>query len=343
MSNFFEDDWKPLRGAGAPKVATGSDDERTRLLACLDGETPVRMLPAISGLARERVLILLGELLKEGRLVEAPTTAPRSEEEPEDDEGTFDEEDLEEAEEDEEDEAPRTNLRLLYEAELRELDVDGRVAVARIAEGELLLACTLDPHPRVVAAILENERVGLPHARSLARHHRTATGLGILCRVVGFARDAEVQRRLLRNPQLTEGLFGRLMRGKQLLECHKLVTSRDITDRARSAAKRLLRARFPRADSDEKLALIIKTDARCLAHLQGLSLDGRTLAKLCGRTTSSALYIQNFARWSSTPPPLLIHLSRQKVVERQRRLFTLLAQHPNAPSQLKKKGFGEIP
>lgn len=330
-SHFFEDDWKPRRGAGAPKAATSADDERTQLLACLDGETPVRMLPAISGLPRERVLVLLGELLKEGKvsIPQASAIAAGGDAPPE-----------EPPEEGKDESDPPVTLQRIYQNEIRDLDVDARVAMARIAQGDTLLAITLDPHPRVLSAILDNEVVGLQHARLLAQHHRTATGLEILCRVALFARDAEVQRRLFRNPQFGDELFDRLMRGKQLIESHKLTVSRDVTERVRRAARRNLRARFQAASSDEKVVLILKTDARCLVALVGLSLDGRSVSLLCGRAYSSALLVQNFARWSSTPPPLLLHLSRQKVVLRQKRLFTMLAQHPNAPGQLKKQVFG---
>ena len=72
--------------------------------------------------------------------------------------------------------------------------------------------------------------------------------------------------------------------------------------------------------------------AVALQQLTGLPIDSKTTALLCGRTYSSTLFIQNLARWSAAPPPLVAHLLRQEALRRSPMLRTLLMRHPNAPA-----------
>src|SRR5258708_1922029 len=67
--------------------------------------------------------------------------------------------------------------RQLFEAKLHSLSEDARAALASTAGEPELSALCFDPTPRVVRAVLENPRAGLPHARLIAAHHGNAAGL----------------------------------------------------------------------------------------------------------------------------------------------------------------------
>jgi hypothetical protein len=170
------------------------------------------------------------------------------------------------------------------------------------------------------------------HARLIAAHHRAPAGLERVVARADFARDGEVQRMLLRNPQLTETQLRRLTGSKRLLVLWKLSVSRDVPERNRSGCSRQLRARFQTAPAEERVELILNTEGRALAALSGLPVDSKTAALLCKRTYTSSLLIQNIARWSAAPPALIAHLLRQPMVMKQPHLRTMVSRHPNAPS-----------
>jgi hypothetical protein len=181
-------------------------------------------------------------------------------------------------------------------------------------------------------ALLDNPRFGLPQARLVAAHHRTPAGLEALAARAAFAADAGVRRALLRNPQLPAGLLRRLQGGRRLLEQHKLVVSRDVPEQTRRTARELLRARFPTAEAEERVEVIVKTEGRCLAPLAGLPVDGKTAALLCSRPYTSTLLVQNISRWAACPPALIAHLLKQELVRRSPALKLALQRHPNAPA-----------
>jgi hypothetical protein len=95
-------------------------------------------------------------------------------------------------------------------------------------------------------------------------------------------------------------------------------------------AKEALRGGFNQRAADEKAELILRTEGRCLLLLAGLTVDGHTTQLLCRHNYTSTLLIQNLARWSAAPPPLLAHLLRQESVRRNVQLRLLLERHPNA-------------
>jgi hypothetical protein len=95
-------------------------------------------------------------------------------------------------------------------------------------------------------------------------------------------------------------------------------------------AKEALRTGFNQRTADEKAELILRTEGRCLLLLAGLTVDGHTTQLLCRHSYTSTLLIQNLARWSAAPPPLLAHLLRQESVRRNVQLRLLLERHPNA-------------
>jgi hypothetical protein len=91
-----------------------------------------------------------------------------------------------------------------------------------------------------------------------------------------------------------------------------------------------LRPSFANADAEERAALIIKTEGRCLVGLSGCTFDARTTQLLCNQSFLSTLFIQNLARFPATPPVLIAKLLRSPTVQRQPQLRALLLRHGNA-------------
>lgn len=345
-------DWIPKLNGAVDLRALPLTAEEGFVLSRLDGVTPASHLPALTGLPAERLDAILRKLFAQGALVPValPTTpeprpkpAPPVQETAEADvapteaEATSEEAEQESAEsESEADVAAAGNYRQLFELHLHPLTQDERTARAHTAEDPELSAFCFDPVPAVIKAVLENPRTGLAHARLIVRHHRNPAGLEALCARAAFAADVGVRRWLVRNPQLPAGLFRRLWGTRRMLEQHKLTMDRDVPEATRRTARELLRQRFATGPSEEKAELIFNTEGRALAMLSGLPVDSKTTSLLCGRTYRSSMLIQNIARWSAAPPPLIAHLLRQELVRRQPMLRTLLARHPNAPADAKR-------
>ena len=256
-----------------------------------------------------------------------------------DDDENLDEGDAAENEEDtganDDAERAESDYRRVYVDQFRELDSDERVRIAQTARGAALCALCFDPDHRVIAAILENGRVTQKHARLIAKHHRTATGLDRIGRVVVFLRDKTTQRFLVRNTQLSDALFRKMMGPKRLLEVFHMTTNREATEKVRRTARKIFRTKFQIATAEERVQLVFSSEARCLPPLLGISFDGRTTALMCGRTVHSTLLVQNLARFPGTPPALLVHLAKSPIVKRMPQLRALIRQHANCPSALK--------
>ena len=231
---------------------------------------------------------------------------------------------------------PAGDYRRIYGTEYAALDRNLRVAAAREAQGGALLALCLDPEPAVIAAVFDNASVGLEHARLAALHHKNPAGLEHVVRRADFSRDPRVQRNLLKNGQLTEGLLRRILGAKPLREIYKVALDREVPERTRVSSRALLRARFNSADSEERAGFIVSNEARALALLIGQTFDQKTTAILCARQYNSVLFIQNLARFAACPPALLAHLLKQPFVRNHAALKKLLLQHPNLPGQLKR-------
>jgi len=229
------------------------------------------------------------------------------------------------------------NYRKLYETELRELSLPERLEKARTESGPVLFALCFDQDPQIVKGILENDRMNLDHARLIAANHRSPVGLEAICQRVALVKDARVQRMLLRNVQLTEALMKRLLTPKRLLEIYKASVDRDIPDKTRTGAKSLFKAKFGHAAPEEKFEIIWNTEGRVLPHLLGQTLDQKTAALFCARNFASVVLIQAFARFPATPPGILAHMLKQPLVKRQVHLRNLILQHPNVPSEAKRK------
>lgn len=344
-------DWtpKPIPSAAVAKLPL--TPEEGFLLSRLDGFTPVRHLPALTGIPPERIQAILARLVEHGAVqpppAPAPPPAPRTgaaseeqqagSEEPlptGEQEPTGEEEEPEDASA----EAAAGNWRRLFEQRLHPLPEDERARRARAAEDPELSAFCFDPVPAVIKSVLENTRVGLGHARLIARHHHNPVGLEALCGRAAFASDAGVRRWLVRNPQLASSLFRRLWSGRRLMEQYKVAMDRDVPEGTRRTAREVMRTRFNTAPAEERVELILNTEGRVLASLVGLAVDGKTAALLCGRTYRSPMLIQNIARWSAAPPALIVHLIKQEAVRRQPQLRQLLQRHPNAPADARRGG-----
>jgi hypothetical protein len=98
----------------------------------------------------------------------------------------------------------------------------------------------------------------------------------------------------------------------------------------------MFRHKWGVADGEERANLVWSCEGRCLQALTGLQLDSKATTLLCARSIHSVMLVQSLCRFSATPPPLLAHLARQPVVKRQPNLRTLITQHPNCPTELKR-------
>ena len=354
-------DWTPKLNLAAPLEALPLTPEEGFVLSRLDGATPVRHLAALTGFAPERVQAILGRLVAHGAIHPAPSASPPKgasapppasspapptasedgppEDEPPGDEAAGDEPLGDETAGDEAaSEVAAGNWRQVFERRLHPLPADERARLARESGDPELSALCFDPVPAVIQSLLENTRVGLAHARLIARHHLNPVGLEALCGRAAFTADAGVRRWLVRNPQLPGGLFRRLWSGRRLLEQFKVAGDRDVPEGTRRTAREVMRARFNTAPAEERVELILLTEGRVLASLVGMPVDGKTAALLCGRTYRSPMLIQNIARWSAAPPVLIAHLLKQEAVRRQPQLRQLLQRHPNAPADARRGG-----
>ncbi|WP_199738462.1 hypothetical protein [Corallococcus sp. CA054B] len=352
-------DWTPKLNPAVDLRRLPLNAEEGFVLSRLDGHTREKDLPALTGFPPDKLRDILTRLVSQGALLPgteavgpvntvrpeaapAPSTEPRapsldaSDTEPLPEAEATDSADDEAGPVDDVPETVQGDYRKLFETRLHALPEDQRVALAHGAEDPELSALCFDPVPAVIKAVLENSRVGLAHARLIARHHRNPVGLEALVARAAFAADTGVRRFLVRNPQLPAALFRRLWAMRRLMEHHKLTVDRDVPEQTRRTARELLRQRFSTGPSEEKAELILNTEGRALGALVGMPVDGKTTSLLCGRTYRSPMLVQNIARWSAAPPALIAHLLKQELVRRQPQLRMMLARHPNAPADAKR-------
>ena len=130
----------------------------------------------------------------------------------------------------------------------------------------------------------------------------------------------------------------RILRFKRLLDIYRLSIDRDLPERNRMRVRSRLRPYFANAEPEDRAALIIKTEGRCLISMTGCTFDAKTTQILCNQSFLSTLFIQNLARFPATPPVLLAKLLRSPPVQRQPQLRALLMRHGNVSSELKRRG-----
>lgn len=288
--------WKPRLRADADLLRLPLDPQRGNLLFMLDGTLDLEQLSAVTGLEPVDVQRMLAELVALGAVEAGPELTQRS----------------------------------LFEQRLHHHPVEERTALAQEAVEPELSGYCFDPVAKVILALLQNPRAGLAHARLIAANHRTAAGLEGLAGNAALAADPGVRRALLQNPVLPPALFRRLWGPQRLQEQFLVAVSHEVPEQTRAMGREVLRAGFGQRSAEEKTDLILKTEGRCLTFLGGLPVDGHTTALLCRRTYASTLLIQNLARWSAAPPPLIAHLLRQDAVRRNPQLRQMLERHPNA-------------
>jgi hypothetical protein len=228
------------------------------------------------------------------------------------------------------------NYQRHYELVLAPLAPDMRARMASGGTGPDLFAFAFDKDPAVVRALWENPGIQMEHARFSAFHHRTAFGLERMCERGDFARDAQVQRRLIRNPMLSEPLLRRLLMPKRLVDIYKVTLDRDVPEKSRTAARGILRTKFQSADPEDRVQLIWNTEGRVLMNLAGLTIDSKSTSIICGRPITSIMLVQNFCRFAATPPGIIHHCLKQPMIRRQAHLRNLLLKHPNCPSEAKR-------
>lgn len=226
--------------------------------------------------------------------------------------------------------------RRIYETVYRHMTREQRLSAANTVQGDDLMALCLDAEPQILAALLDNPRFGLAEARYVAFHHRTQTGLEMLTRSLVFLKDSLVQRRLLRNPQLPDMILRKILNPKLLTDVYKIGIDREVPERSRIKTADILRKKFTVAGGEEKAALVVKTEGRCLTILAGCAFDAQTTQILCGRTSWSLMTIQNLARWSATPPQLLRMLLKLPIIRTNFGIKKMLIKHPNMPSDVKR-------
>ncbi len=228
------------------------------------------------------------------------------------------------------------NYRKIYETVFRPMEREARIAAAQTEDGANLYALCFDAEPQVINSLLGNPRFGLDHGRLVAAHHATHTGLELLGRRTEMIKDAGVQRKLLANVQLPGTLLRKIANPKLIMDVYKICINREFPERTRVMCREILCKKFTLGSPDERAALLIKTEGRCLVILVQVALDARTTQILVGKTTFTILFIQNLARWSATPPQLLAHLLKQPVVRQNIGLRKMILKHPNVPKDIKR-------
>lgn len=226
--------------------------------------------------------------------------------------------------------------RKMYQEQFASLDREERIKLAETVSNPELFALCYDAEPQVIHAVAKNTKCGLEHARMIALHHRTHLGLDAIGRRSEYLADAQVQKRLLKNPQIPDAMLRRIVNPKLIMDVYKIAIDRENPEMARMKVRELLIKKFSLASSDERAALVIKTDARCLVLLVNCALDARATQILCGRQSYTILFIQNVARWPASPPALLTHLLKQGVVRNNMGLRKMILKHPNVPMETKR-------
>ena len=233
--------------------------------------------------------------------------------------------------------ADSANALAHFEVVLSKINPDERAKLASTTATPIeLYAFCFDKEPSVIRALWSNINITHAHARFAAFHHRTAAGLDLIAQRNEFLKDPHTQRRLVRNPMISETLLRRILVPKRLLDIYKLTLDREASERTRASARGYLRNKFATTDAEDRMELIWKTEGRALASLSGLSIDSKTAALICGRQIMSVMLVQSFTRFAATPPSVISHFLKQALVKRQVHLRNALLKHPNCPSDAKR-------
>jgi hypothetical protein len=236
----------------------------------------------------------------------------------------------------EQEEATAKTYLAHFENVLAKLPGDERAKIATTGSGNDLYALCFDKDPQVIRALWQNVNIANEHARFAAFHHRTTLGLELIAQRAEFFKDPQIQRRLIRNPMVSETLLRKMLLPKRLLDIYKVTLDREAAERTRQSARGFLRNKFAVTEPEDRVELIWKTEGRALTALSGLSIDSKTAAIICGRPLVSVMLVQSFCRFAATPPSVIGHFLKQNLVRRQVHLRNALLKHPNCPSDAKR-------
>ena len=309
------------------------------VLSRVEGQATVHELVTLTGLDEGRIVTILQRLSQAGAvdvegLVAIPDLPPAVADVDVDVDGDFD---GEEADVPTDAQNPNEReYRKIYETVYHPMPRDQRVKLASEVKSADLMALCFDAEAPVIHAIVGNPHASFEHARMIAQHHHTSIGLEAIAKRMDFLKEPLTQRRLLRNAAVSHAVVSRITNPKMMLEVYKLAIDREVPERTRAIGREILRKKFTVASSDEKAALLFKTDARCLLHLVNCSLDAHATQILCGKTTFTMMFVQNLARWSATPPQLIAHLLRLPIVRSNVGMKKMLMKHPNASAEAKR-------
>jgi hypothetical protein len=232
--------------------------------------------------------------------------------------------------------ADPASMLALFELKLSILPSDERAKLAQTTDGDELYALAYDKDPAVVRAAWDNIHISVEHARFWAFHHRTSMGLERIGQRVELLKDPQTQRRLFRNPQVSEPLLRKILLSKRLIDIYKHTLDREASERTRQSARGLLRNKFSTTEPEDRVQLLWNTEGRALQQLSGLSLDSKTASLVCARPIVSMMLVQSFLRFSATPPSIISYLLKQPLVKRQIHLRNALLKHPNCPADAKR-------
>lgn len=232
--------------------------------------------------------------------------------------------------------ADPASMLALFELKLSLMPSDERAKLAQTTDGDELYALAYDKDPAVIRAAWDNIHISVEHARFWAFHHRTAMGLERIGQRAELLKDPQTQRRLFRNPQVSEPLLRKILLSKRLIDIYKHTLDREASERTRQSARGLLRNKFSTTEPEDRVQLLWNTEGRALQQLSGLSIDSKTASLVCARPIVSMMLVQSFLRFSATPPSIISYLLKQPLVKRQIHLRNALLKHPNCPADAKR-------
>ncbi len=231
--------------------------------------------------------------------------------------------------------ATSINYRALYDERFHSLTHEERLTLAQTEQGELLKTLCFDPSVVIIRTILRNPEATVEHARLIAAHHMTTTGLMALSQRPEFLRDRAVRESLLKNPLSSETTLRNFLMTLNLGQLSEVAHGHDSTAKGREVASQKIRQKTQHDAPSEVLHFIILSEGRSLVDLRGDPLPQEVINGLCMHKEYSDTLVNNLAGYQSLPPRLIEHLWRQPVVRYNQTLKRKLRAHRNCPRKIK--------